>query len=221
MTADITDTDRDDPLLVQPEPTGSRHRRRRRLTWIAIGGGVLVALVAFVLVYFQPQKLFLDDEVNEELPGFVATTGPATTGTEPSAGAAAPPAPPADPLAVAAVEAARTGAPVAVTSGAFASLDHPTSGAAFVVVQPDGSRLLRIEDLDTDNGPDLRVVLSTAAVGTGDYGQLVELGALKGNIGDQNYEIPADLDLTTIGSVVIWCERFSAPFGEAPAVLGT
>ena len=108
-----------------------------------------------------------------------------------------------------------------MTSGAFVSLDHPTAGNAYLVVQPDGSRLLRIEDLDTDNGPDLRVVLNTAAAGSGDYGDLLELGRLKGNIGSQNYEIPADLDLATIQSVVIWCERFSAPFGEAPAVLGT
>lgn len=208
-------------------------RRRRRLTWALLGAGVFVALAAFVLVYFQPQKLFFDERVNEALPGLV-TTGVAGTGSDagtdpeaeaPTAASAsetqAAPTAPLDPLAAATAEAARLGVPVAVTSGAFASLDHPTAGDAYVVVQPDGSRLLRIEELRTDNGPDLRVVLSTAAVGTGDYGNLIELGRLKGNIGSQNYEIPADLDLTTIQSVVLWCERFSAPFGEAPALLGT
>ena len=144
------------------------------------------------------------------------TTGaPATDATT----AAPPPPPPADPLVAAAEEAARLGAPVAVSSGAFASLDHPTSGTALLVVQPDGSRLLRFEGLETDNGPDLRVVLSTAEAGSGDYSSFVELGRLKGNIGDQNYEIPADVDLGSIRSVVIWCERFASAFGEAPLAL--
>nr|WP_249420526.1 DM13 domain-containing protein [Rhabdothermincola salaria] len=128
---------------------------------------------------------------------------------------------PADPLEAGLAEAERTGAPVAVSFGEFTSLDHPASGQAYLVVQPDGSRLLRIEDLDTDNGPDLRVVLSTAEVGSGSYDDLVELGHLKGNIGNQNYEIPADLDLSSMRSVVIWCERFGSPFGEAPTIVGT
>jgi hypothetical protein len=200
-----------------------------------IGGlVVLAALAAFVLIVFQPQKLFIDDVVDEDLPGLVVAgapevepTTPTTAATEPTPGpvdAAAEPEPtttttappPVNSLAGGADRAASAGAPVSLGAGEFASLDHPTSGTAMIVVQPDGSRLLRIEALDTDNGPDLRVVLSTAAVGSGDYGNLVELGGLKGNIGDQNYEIPADVDLTSIRSVVIWCERFSAPFGEAP-----
>jgi hypothetical protein len=191
---------------------------------------VFAVAAAFVLVVFQPQKLFIDDKVDEALPGLVVAgeppvveATPADVPAEPPAGdPVVPPAPPlpTDPYEAALVEAQRLGAPVAVTAGAFVSVDHPTSGDAFVVVQPDGSRVLRIENLDTDNGPDLRVVLSTAEVGSGDYDELVELGRLKGNIGSQNYEIPADLDLTTIRSVVIWCERFSSSFGEAPTATG-
>jgi hypothetical protein len=220
----VLDVDLDAPDA-SPIPETRRRSRRR---WI-IGGAVaavLVAAAAFVLVVFQPQKLFIDDVVDEDLPGLVvagAAPADAPPTPVPGPGAQAPattvaPAP-VDPLAAALAEARRTGAPVAVTAGEFTSLDHPTSGQAYLVVQPDGSRILRIEDLDTDNGPDLRVVLSTAEVGTGSYDDLVELGGLKGNIGNQNYEIPADLDLTTVRSVVIWCERFSAPFGEAPTVL--
>ncbi len=205
-----------------PEPDTTTRRRRRR-TWYLVGGAAFVALAVVVIAWFQPQKLFLDDKVNEALPDLVVTTpAPAAAAEEPMVDEpAAVPAPPVDPVTAATAEAARIGSPVAVTSGAFVSLDHPTAGNAYLVVQPDGSRLLRIEDLETDNGPDLRVVLNTAAAGSGDYGDLLELGRLKGNIGSQNYEIPADLDLATIQSVVIWCERFSAPFGEAPAVLGT
>jgi hypothetical protein len=219
--------DADDPYATNASPAPDTRRRSRR-RWI-IGGtvaAVLVAAAAFVLVVFQPQKLFIDDVVDEDLPGLVvagAAPADAPPTPEPAPEAQAPvttvPPAPIDPLAAALAEAQRTGAPVAVTAGEFASLDHPTSGRAYLVVQPDGSRILRIEDLDTDNGPDLRVVLSTAEVGSGSYDDLVELGRLKGNIGNQNYEIPADLDLTTVRSVVIWCERFSSAFGEAPALL--
>ena len=219
MTTDTLPTD-------DARPSPPARRRRRRWTIALVGGAAFVALAVFVLAYFQPQKLIFDDKVNEELPGFVATAPPVADQAEvvdaeaPIEEAAPVPDLPTDPLSLATAEAASKGVPVAVTSGEFVSLDHPTSGTAFLVVEPDGSLLLRIEDLDTDNGPDLRVVLNTADVGTDDYEQLTELGGLKGNIGDQNYEIPPELDLETIRSVVIWCERFSAPFGEAPLSLG-
>ncbi len=214
---------------VSPEPTPAPTARRRSKRPFVIGAVVaLAALVAVVLVVFQPQKLFIDDVVDEDLPGVVAAGQPSPTTTTPPSTAApdaaavpstttttAPPLP-ANSLEGGAAQASATGAPVAIATGEFVSLDHPTRGTALVVVQPDGSRVLRFESLDTDNGPDLRVVLSTAAVGDGSYDDLVELGGLKGNVGNQNYEIPADLDLTSIRSVVIWCERFSAPFGEAP-----
>ena len=229
MTENRTSPPDDASGAVPEETYPSRPPRRRRGLWVggAVGGVVLIGLVVFVLVVLQPQKLFIDDKVDEALPGLVvagAAAPPEQTGTQTPVGqepVATTQAPPADPLEAGLAEAQRTGAPVAVSSGTFSSLDHPASGQAYLVVLPDGSRLLRIEDLDTDNGPDLRVVLSTAEVGTGSYDDLVELGRLKGNIGSQNYEIPADLDLSGTRSVVIWCERFSSAFGEAPTVVGT
>ena len=85
----------------------------------------------------------------------------------------------------------------------------------------DGSRLLRLTSFSTSNGPDVHVVLARAddpaldqeIVKTGlDY---VELGPLKGNQGDQNYDIPASVDLKKYNAVVIYCERFHAVFGMA------
>ena len=174
-----TDTSPESPYPGDHE-TPTSPRRRRWLWGLLIGGGVVfVALVAFVLIVFQPQKLFIDDKVDEALPGLVVA-GEAPAAEAPAAELPAPPAAPTveepapvvppvptDPFEAALVEAQRIGAPVAVTAGDFVSLEHATSGTAFLVVQPDGSRILRIEDLDTDNGPDLRVVLSTAEVGLG------------------------------------------------------
>jgi len=111
--------------------------------------------------------------------------------------------------------------PTAVSVGAFLSHDHTTTGEALLVLLPDGSYVVRFEGLATDNGPDLRVVLSpeTAEVGYGPGS--VELGRLQGNLGDQNYAVPAGLDLTQFRSVVIWCDRFSSAFGAAPIVAPT
>ena len=103
-----------------------------------------------------------------------------------------------------------------VSTGEFFSGEHTTHGTALVVALPDGSVVLRLEDLDTSNGPDLRVVLSPdEASDSWDYGGRLILDELKGNIGDQNYVIESGIDLTAHRSVVIWCERFSVAFGAA------
>jgi len=85
-----------------------------------------------------------------------------------------------------------------------------------------GERILRIEGLDTSDGPQLEVWLSDSPVIEGtagwkvfDDGIYASLGVLKGNIGDQNYEIPDDIDLNEFISVSIWCVRFAVSFGAA------
>ena len=98
-------------------------------------------------------------------------------------------------------------------TGAFVSRDHDTSGQASVLVDGSGARILRFEELDTSNGPDLNVFLvPNGADGVGDA---IDLGDLAGNLGDQNYSIPASVDLDRYDTVLIWCVRFSSPFGEA------
>jgi hypothetical protein len=86
----------------------------------------------------------------------------------------------------------------------------------------DGSRVLRLADLRTSNGPRLQVWLSDAPVLAGtdgwrvfDGGRHVDLGDLKGNIGNSNYPIPPDVDLATLPSVSIWCARFRVSFAAA------
>jgi hypothetical protein len=112
------------------------------------------------------------------------------------------------------------GEPVAVLSGAFHSNAHETSGTATVYRLSDGRLVLRLTDLASSNGPDLRVYLVAAPdvhdEGTVSRAGFVDLGALKGNIGDQNYDLPPDIDLTRYRAVSIWCRRFSVNFGAAP-----
>ena len=96
---------------------------------------------------------------------------------------------------------------------------HRGSGQATIYSSPDGGYLLRLEELSVTNGPALHVFLSPhedpgspGEVKTPGY---VDLGKLKGNRGNQNYPIPADVDITAINSVVIYCKPFSVVFSVA------
>ena len=179
------------------EPRARRSIWRRRSGWVAVTG--VAAVAVFVAVWFQPQKLFIDATVNEPLPSALGAPGPEAPA-------------PSMPEATAAGDGS-----VEVAGGQFVSLDHGTSGVVRVL-DLGARRVVRLEDLDTSNGPDLFVYLSTnPARGTeaafdDDY---VNLGRLKGNQGDQNHELPADVDLARFRSVVVWCDRFNSAFGAA------
>jgi hypothetical protein len=100
------------------------------------------------------------------------------------------------------------------TSGTFAGAGdgiHNAQGSARILNLEDGSAVLRLEDFRVTNGPDLYVYLSTDK-GASNY---VDLGRLKANAGNQNYELPKDVDLSRYDSVVIWCKSFSVYFGGA------
>ncbi len=142
--------------------------------------GVLAVIVAAVgVIWFQPQKLFIDETVNE-----------------------------------AALGASETTDGLASSAGTFSSLSKETNGQAIVTELADGSRVLRLEDFETSNGPDVRVYLSAGEEDS--YGKdFVDLGGLKGNVGNQNYAIPSGTDLKRYDTAVIWCRRFTVAFGAA------
>ncbi|MDP2292292.1 MAG: DM13 domain-containing protein [Actinomycetota bacterium] len=179
----------------------------------------LVGVLAWVAFgYFGVHKAFIDEKVSEAAPVFDATpptTADAPPSTTTPATTPATTITPATTAAPATTVAPTTTTPQPVTeaAGSFVSRNHPTEGTAIVLGNGSGQRFLRFEQFETDNGPDLKVYLvNSAAGGVSDH---VSLGALKGNIGDQNYEIPAGVDLTVYDTVLIWCERFASPFGEA------
>lgn len=110
--------------------------------------------------------------------------------------------------------------PTSLATGMFHGVAHETKGTATVYQLPDNKRVLRLSNFETSNGPDVRVLL-VAATDASDNDTVknnmpIELGKLKGNIGDQNYELPANVDLNKYKAVTIWCNRFSVNFATAP-----
>jgi hypothetical protein len=107
-------------------------------------------------------------------------------------------------------------------TGTFHGNVHQTSGRATIYQEQDGKLILRLTDFKTSNGPDVHVILIAAKDADDNANFLksaterVELGKIKGNEGDQNYEIPTGTDLTKFQTVSIYCERFNANFGAAP-----
>ncbi len=181
--------------------------------WILGGVGIAVILGAIGFAVFRPDKLFVDDVVEEELDADVAaaldatTTAPPTTAAPDAGEAATTTAPPTTVPA----------GPVVTSSGSWISLGrYTTTGEVAVVTDGDASTIV-FDELATDNGPDLFVYLSPNDAVDGEVlpeGSLL-LGGLQGNIGTQTYEIPPGTDLSQYRSVVIWCDRFSSAFGAA------
>jgi len=107
----------------------------------------------------------------------------------------------------------------ALEIGHFQSGAHETAGQATVYRLEGGKRLLRLTTFRTSNGPDVHVYLVAAANVAADddvkRADVIDLGEIKGNIGDQNYELPAGTDLSKYRSVSVWCKRFGVNFGSA------
>jgi hypothetical protein len=194
-------------------------RRARDITVGSVGlrrrSGVLIVLATAVVLtgltagaaFFQPWQLFVDRRVDDALPGAVPA---APTPVESSPAEPAPSTAPA------------TSHTMLLSKGNLITHEHPTSGRVKIIATADGRRLLRIADLDTTSGPDLRVWLSAGPVIEGRKGWFVfakypyvELGKLKANQGNQNYEIPDETDLKKFTSVSVWCKRFRVSFGAA------
>jgi hypothetical protein len=144
---------------------------------------VLVIAVAGAWYAFRPERLFMNQRVNEQFPTASAADNK-------------------------------------VASGQFHSGAHETRGTATVFQLADGKKVLRLTEFATSNGPDVHVYLVAANDAkdndTVTKAGFVDIGTLKGNIGDQNYELPANADLTKYRAVAIWCKRFSVNFGAAP-----
>jgi hypothetical protein len=103
---------------------------------------------------------------------------------------------------------------VAVAGGDFKPADEGSAaGKATLVRKSSGDRVLTLTSFEVNNGPDLRVYL---VPGDGkDTGNRVDLGGLKGNRGNQQYDVPRSADTGRYRTVVIWCRSFSVAFARA------
>ena len=147
--------------------------------------------------------------------GYVATRGNTVDEDIVTAAPAAKAPSKAEPGAPAAPPPARN---VQLLSGRFTGESgHGGEGKAAVVKLGKGGRALTFSSFDVDPGAgDLRVYLHAGKTTSDDLGDFLEIAKLKGNKGDQQYEIPANVDLKRYSTVVIWCVPFSTRIAQAP-----
>ncbi|MEM7347087.1 MAG: DM13 domain-containing protein [Chloroflexota bacterium] len=200
---------------------------------VMIVGGIIVALIVCAGVaaagWYLASPLFIDDVVEEEFPFEMPSEEKLAEMTDEELAAmeaevlAASADMPDEVMEEPMPEEAASAEPIIVAQGQFQDADsfHQGSGSATIYQLADGSHVLRFEDFEVTNGPDLHVLLSTAGgsgptpSGRSDIGEYIDLGSLKGNIGSQNYEIPVDVDLSQYQSVVIYCMPFHVVFSTA------
>jgi hypothetical protein len=174
---------------------------RRHPRAVAIGAVLGLGALVFGLLWFEPQKLFVEDRVSEALPGAPAAGMGGRQEDLDSGGQGGHQR-------------------QVLAEGDFIGLEHETAGRVLIVETAEGRRFLRFEGFETSNGPDLVVYLSAKAPSGPDdwYGydrDFVDLGVLKGNVGSQNYLVPKGVDLDRYSTAVVWCRRFTVGFAAA------
>lgn len=166
----------------------------------AVAGLGVIALVAWLAFgFFGIQSAFIDNEVSQANPFSQEEFDAAMEEAE------------ANPTEAnqSVEDTEMAGEIITEFSGDFAGEPGYTVEGQALVITDGNARFLRFENFSTNNGPDLKVTLRA------DNGDLINLGPLQGNIGDQNYEIGADVDLTLYNTIEIYCERFGVLFGAA------
>ena len=192
--------------------------------YVLIGVGILAIVPIAWLAWWLLTPLFTTTEVNEEFPlaARAVIPGNMTIGQveDTMAAAARLERPVSEDMPE--MSDADVGSPQAKLMGEFMDADsfHKGSGTATVYdLGADGRRILRLEDFRVTNGPDLRVLLANSPNPEGhsdlDDAGYVELDKLKGNVGSQNYEIPEEVSLSDVQSVVIYCNPFRVVFSVA------
>jgi Electron transfer DM13 len=160
----------------------------------------VIAVAGLGLAYWLISPLFINVQVDEALPGASSATSSASNPSRPISSS------PASSL-------------TALGSGGFYDVVHDgVAGKATLYKQADGSIVLRLTDFKVLNGPDLYVYASSVAkpdAGNINDANSVNLGKLKGNVGDQNYVIPVGTSPEKLKSIVIWCKTFGVNFASA------
>jgi len=149
---------------------------------------IAVAILAVGWALFRPERLVVNARVNESFPQSNTTEKATASST--------------------------------LATGTFHSVLHNGKGTATIYQLKDGKRVLRLTDFETSNGPDLWLYLIAAGdasdSATVKQAGFISLGPLKGNQGDQNYDLPSEVDLAKYREVTVWCRRFAVNFATAP-----
>jgi hypothetical protein len=191
---------------------------------------VLVLGVPFLAVsWWLISPFFIDDVVDDD---FATSIADAAAGTAPPSSSlsssSSPSSPPSSspsqssPTSTTPPPSSPPAAPVLLGSGRFVGLaGHEGTGDAGFFALANGTQVLRLENFDIENGPDLRLYVVPGANRTDPPGDALYLGELRGNVGDQTYDLPADF---AVGpgdwTVLVWCEAFSVEFVAATVTVG-
>jgi hypothetical protein len=167
-----------------------------RAVQAAVPAVIAVAVLGLVVLPY-----FRDETVVETLPTTLADLGLTSPAVQ-------------TPTTAAVTATTVPAAPVRLSAGTLRGIDHRASGQAAVYRLADGTAFVRLEDIDVQNGPDYVLYLvpgtDRRAPAAG-----VQLGALKGNQGTQNYAVPAGVDVEAPHTVLIWCRAFAVPVANA------
>lgn len=194
---------------------------------LLLGGAAVIVGVVAVAGWVLISPLFIDEIVDEQFPGVPTPQALSTMPDDEKQAMAEDVLEAARGMPDEAMDEAKDvmttpGAPVVLRAGMFRDADsvHKGSGDAGLYQLANGDHVLRFENLKVTNGPDLHVFLvkhpgpeASSDVTSDNY---IDLGALKGNIGNQNYTIPTGTDIASFGSVVVWCQAFGVLFSTAP-----
>ena len=196
------------------------------LRYLLIGLGILIIIPVAWFAWWLLSPLVITNEVNEDFPLATRAVVPASMSMaevqDAMAAAANLERPVDEAMPDSSGAAGSQTQPEAGLSGQFRDADsfHKGSGTATVYdLGSDGGHILRLEDFRVTNGPDLRVLLANSPNPEShsdlDDAGYVELGRLKGNVGSQNYDIPPNVSLEGVQSVVIYCNPFRVVFSVA------
>ena len=178
--------------------------------------GIVIGVIGLAVLWYLISPLFINVPVNEALP----SSAQAVIAQEPPAMKTAVADttlhPMNEQMPAVAPASGQSNAPTLIKQAEFYNVVHEGKGKAEIFRLPDNSILLRFEDFQVLNGPDLHVYLAPAEKIGPNIGQdipgYVDLGQLKGNQGAQNYSVPINLDISKFRSVIIWCQPFKVPF---------
>jgi hypothetical protein len=192
--------------------------KRKQLTKILLSISLVLAIPALWLAWWLGSPLFIDDVANEDFPLTANATIPDDV-TRSEAESMMETAAKLDSTMDESMdtEMSKTST-ISLKIGSFRDEDrlHKGSGEATIYRLEDGSHVLRVEDFNVTNGPDLHVLLMVDPEGRDKSQGYVDLGKLKGNVGNQNYPIPADTDIADYKAVMIYCQPFHIIFSTAP-----